>query len=139
MAVDELWSTLCCTIVLILPHECFLSIHGWFKVLPKYLSPDLKDCSTLDVVLGSFVTSWMSHGCPLNFGKQPHLGRFIIVTCFNQFVDNCPHDGSLESQILGNGNVSRLIDVNDFVSHLLLNFFNFGHDVLLFETFWSTS
>ena len=43
-------------------------------------------------------------------------------------MDNGSHWGSLESQSLRNGFVtlSRLIDVNDFVSHPFLNFFGSG-------------
>lgn len=44
------------------------------------------------------------------------------------------HRDSLESQRLRNSfaTLSRLIDVSDFVSLLLLNFFRSQHDVLLF-------
>ncbi len=41
-------------------------------------------CSSLDVVLGSFKTSWMSRHCTLGviLVGQPLLGRFTPVTSF---------------------------------------------------------
>ena len=72
--------------------------------------------------------SWSNFGGPATPGKVHHCSKF------SPFVDNGSHCGSLESQSLRNGFVtfSRLIDVNDFVSHPFLNFFRLRHDVLLF-------
>ncbi len=41
-------------------------------------------CSSLDVVVGSFVTSWMSRRCALGviLVGRPLLGRFTTVPCF---------------------------------------------------------
>ncbi len=41
-------------------------------------------CSSLDVVVGSFVTSWMSRRCALGviLIGRPLLGRFTTVPCF---------------------------------------------------------
>ncbi len=41
-------------------------------------------CSSLDVVLGSFMTSWMSRHCALGviFVGRPLLGRFTTVPSF---------------------------------------------------------
>ena len=92
-------------------------------------------CSSLDVVLGSFVTSWMSHlfSLVVILVGRPLLGKFTTVPIFLPCVDNGSHSGSLESRRLRNGFVtlSRLIDVDDFVSHPLGNFFRLQHGVLL--------
>ncbi len=76
----------------------------------------------------SSLRSWSNFGKPGTPGKVHHCSKFA------SFVDNSSDHGSLESQSLGNGfmTLSRLIHVNYFVSHLLLNFFR-SHDVLLFE------
>ncbi len=87
-------------------------------------------CSSLDVVVGSFVTSWMSRRCALGviLVGRPLLGRFTTVPCF---CHNGSHCGSLESQSFRNGFItfSRLIDLNYFLSHLFLNLFGSQHDV----------
>ena len=59
------------------------------------------------------------------------------LSMFSTFVDNGCHCGSLESQRLRNSFVTlfTLMDVSDFVSHLILTFFGPVHDVLLFEIF----
>ncbi len=95
-------------------------------------------CSSLDVVLGSFMSSWMSRHCTLGviLVGRPLLGRFSDHwSKFSSFVDNSSDLGLLESQSLRNGfiTLSRQIHVNYFVSHLFLNFFRSRHDVLLFK------
>ena len=87
------------------------------------LTEDREACRSFDIVVGSFVTSWMSRLCALGviFVVRSVLGRF---TMFSPFVDNGSHCGPLEPQSLRNGFVtfSRLIDVDYFVSRLFLNF-----------------
>ncbi len=79
----------------------------------------------------------MSRHCALGviLVGQPLLGRFTTVTSFLHLWIMALTVGSLESQSLRNGfiNLSRLIHVNCFVSHLLLNLFRSRHDVLLFK------
>ena len=72
-----------------------------------------------------------------HFGGPAAPGKVHHCSMFCPFVDNVGHGGSLESHSLRNGFVTflRLIDIDDFVSHLFLNFFGLGHDVLLFEIF----
>ncbi len=70
--------------------------------------------------------SWSNFGKLDTPEKVQHFSQhFFFVQQFSLFVDNGSHRGSLESQSLRNGFVtlSRLIDVNDFVSHLFLTFF----------------
>ena len=95
--------------------QCFRYCSGFFC----YLLDELSVCS------------WNNFGGPATPEKVHHC--FV----FSPFVDNGSHWCSLESQSPRNGflALSRLIDVNDFVSHLFLNFFGSGHDVLLFEIF----
>ncbi len=59
----------------------------------------------------------------------------MIQFKFSPFVDNGSDRGLLEYQSLKNGfiTLSRLMHVNYFVSHLLLNFFRSWHDVLFFK------
>ncbi len=59
-------------------------------------------CSSLDVVLGSLMTSWMCRHCALGviLVGRPLLGRFTTVPSFSPFVDNGSDRGSLESQSL---------------------------------------
>ncbi len=75
------------------------------------------------------VRSWSNFGRPATPGKIHHCYKF------SPFVDNGSDSGSLESQSLRNGfiTLSRLIQVNYFVSHLFLNFFRSQHAVLLFK------
>ncbi len=111
----------------------FLIVESWTLTLTEASEA----CSSLDVVLGSFMTSWMSRRCALGFilvgvktpGKVHHCYKF------SPFVDNGSDHGSLESQSLRNGfiTLSRLIHVNFFFSHLFLNFFRSLHDVLLLK------
>lgn len=56
--------------------------------------------------------------------------RVLIVLCvFLKFQ-------SLTNDFLS---IFRLLDVYDFVFHLLLRFFKLGHDVLLCKIFWTSS
>ncbi|MEQ2286846.1 hypothetical protein AMECASPLE_006666 [Ameca splendens] len=74
-----------------------------------------------------------------NFGRAATSGKVHHCSTFSSF-DNGSHCGSPRSQNLRNGFVtlSRLRNFNDFVSHLFLNFFRSGRDVLLCEIFQST-
>ncbi len=82
-----------------------------------------------DLLDESSLRSWSNFGRPATPGKVHHCYKF------SPFVDNGSDHGSLESQSLRNGfiTLSRLIDVNYYVSHLFLNFFRSRHDVLLFK------
>ncbi len=55
----------------------FLIVESWTLTLIEASEA----CSYLDVVLGSFMTSWMSHHCTLGIilVGRPLLGRFITV------------------------------------------------------------
>ncbi len=74
--------------------------------------------------------SWINFGRPATPGKVHHY-----CSKFSLFVDNGSDRGSLEFQSLRNAflNLSRLIYVNYFVSHLFLNIFRSRHDVLVFK------
>ncbi len=82
-----------------------------------------------DLLDESSLHSWSNFGRPSTPGKVHHFSKF------SSFVDNGSDRGLLESQSLGNGfiTLSRLINVNYFVSHLFMNFFRSWHDVLLFK------
>ncbi len=56
------------------------------------------------VVLGSFMTSWMSRHCSLGviLVGRPLLGKVHPCSQFSPFVDNGSDRGSLESQSLRN-------------------------------------
>ena len=58
----------------------FLMVESWTLTLTEASEA----CSSLDVVVGSFVTSWMSHRCALGviLVSRPLLGRFSTVPCF---------------------------------------------------------
>ncbi len=103
----------------------FLIVESWTLTLIEASEA----CSSLDVVLVSFMTSWMSRHCALGviLVGQPLLGRFTSVTSFLHLW--------IMSQSLRHSfiTLSRLIHVNYFVSHLFLNFFRSRHDVLLFK------
>ncbi len=75
----------------------------------------IEACGSLDDVLGSFMTSWMSRRCALGaiLLGRPLLGRFTAV--FSPFVDN-----GFDHLRLFN---SFQTDVNCLVCHLFLNFF----------------
>ncbi len=92
---------------------------------------------SLDVVLGSFMTSWKSRRCALGviLVGRTLLGKVHHCSHFSPFVDNGSDCGFLESQSLKNGfiTLSRLMHVNYFISHLFLNFFRSRHDVMLFK------
>ncbi len=111
----------------------FLIVESWALTLIEAREA----CSSLDVVLGSFMTSWMSRRCALGviLVGQPTPGKVHHCSKFSPFVDNGSDCGSLESQILRNGfiTLSRLIHVNYFVSHLFLKVFRLQYDVLLFK------
>lgn len=85
-------------------------------------------CWSLDVYLGSFVTSWMSRQCALGgiLVSWALLGRFITVLMFSPFGDNGSQCDSLDPWNFRNGFIilSRLIYFNNFLSHL-------------FQSFWS--
>ncbi len=56
----------------------FLIVESWTLTLLEAS----KACSSLDVVLGSFMTSWMSHHCALGVilvGQPTKLGRFTTI------------------------------------------------------------
>ncbi len=74
---DELLCSFCSAAVFVLElchagHFCPVSFLWWSHV------------SSLDVVVGSFVTSWMSRRCALGviLVSWPLLGRFTTVPCF---------------------------------------------------------
>ncbi len=83
------------------------------------------------------MTSPMSRRCALlsNFGRPATPGKVHHCSKFSPFVDNGSDCGLLESQSLRNGfiTLSRLIHVNNLVSHLFLNFFRLWRDVMLFK------
>ncbi len=56
------------------------SLSSWTLTLTEVSEA----CSSLDVVVGSFVTSWMSRCCALGviLVGRPLLGRFTTVPCF---------------------------------------------------------
>ena len=97
--------------------------------------------TTMDAIFAQSLSYCWIMDTDLNWGKW---GLQFFLCCSGFFCDHCSkfspfvyngsHCGSLESQSLRNGFVtlSRLIDVNDFVSHLFFNFFRLRHDVLLF-------
>ncbi len=112
----------------------FLIVESWTLTLNEASEA----CSSLDVVLGSFMTSWMSCHCALGVilvGQPLTPGKVHHCFTFSPFVDNGSDHGSLESQSLRNSfiTLSRLINVNYFVAHRFLNFFRSWHDVLLFK------
>ncbi len=83
-------------------------------------------CSSLDVVLGSFMTSWMSCRCALGviLVGWPLLGRFTTVPSFLHLwiMALTVVRWSPKAFINGFITLSRLIHVNYFISHLFLNF-----------------
>ncbi len=98
----------------------FLIVESWTLTLIEASEA----CSSLDV-LGSFMTSWMSRHCALGviLVGRPLLGRFTIVPSFLHLwimaltvVRWSPK--ALEMALT----LSRLIHVNYFVSHLVLEF-----------------
>ncbi len=56
----------------------------WMTFLTQTLIEASEACSSLDVVLGSYMTSWMSHHCALGviLVGRPLLGRFTTVPSF---------------------------------------------------------
>ena len=106
----------------------FLIVESWTLTLTEASEA----FSALEVVLDELlIHSWSNSGRPASPGKVHHCSMFSPI------VDNGSHWGSLESQSLGNGFVtlSRLIDVNCFVSHLFLNFFGSGWCVAFLRSF----
>ncbi len=63
-----------------MPFSLFLIVESWTLTLIEASEA----CSSLDVVLGSFMTSWMSRQCVLGviLVGQPLLGRFTTVPSF---------------------------------------------------------
>ncbi len=62
-------------------------LHSLFLIVKSFtltLIDASKACSSLDVVLGSFMTSWMSRHCALGviLVGRPPLGRFTTVPSF---------------------------------------------------------
>ncbi len=111
----------------------FLIVESWTLTLIEASEA----CSSLDVVVGSLMTSWMSRHCALGviLVGQPLLGRFTTLPSFLHLwimaltvVRWSPK--ALEIIFI---TLSRLIHVNCFVSHLFLNFFRSWPDVLLFK------
>ncbi len=92
---------------------------------------------SLDVVLGSLMTSWKSRRWALGviLVGRPLLGKVHHCSHFSPFVDNGSDCGFWSPKALKNGfiTLSRLMHVNYFISHLFLNFFRSRHDVLLFK------
>ncbi len=118
---DELLCSFCSAAVLVLDlchagHFCpvsFLMVESWTLTLTEASEA----CRSLDVVVGSFVTSWRSRRCALGVilvSRQLLEGHHCSM--FSPFVDNGSHCGSLESQSFRNGFItfSRLIDLNYF-------------------------
>ncbi len=62
----------------------FLMVESWTLTLTEASEA----CSSLDVVVGSFVTSWMSRRCALGviLVGRPLLGRFTTVPCFHLWI-----------------------------------------------------
>ncbi len=115
----------------------FAQSLSYCRIMNTTLIEASEACSSLDVVLGSFMTSWKSRRCSLGviLVGRPLLGKVHPCSQFSPFVDNGSDRGSLESQSLKNGfiTLSRLMQVNYFISHLFLNFFRSRHDVMLFK------
>ena len=119
-------------------HGChFCSLFLMVESGTLTLTEASEACSSLDVVLGSFVTSWMSRRCALEviLVGRPVLGRFPTVPCFLQLWIMALTVVRWSPKALGFVTLSRLMDVNCFVSHLFLDFFRLRHDVWLFEIF----
>ncbi len=98
----------------------FLIVESWTLTLIEASEA----CSSLDVVLGSFMTSWMSRRCALGVIL---VGRPLLVhhcSKFSPFVDNGSDRGSLESQSLRNGfiTLSRLMHVKYLLFLSVLEF-----------------
>lgn len=74
--------------------------------------------SPIDAIFGVILVSWSL------------LGRFTIVPNF-LLLQIMAH--TVVHWRSGPVTLSRLIDVNDFVSHLFLSFFSSWHDTLLLE------
>ncbi len=95
----------------------------------------VRACRSLNVVLGYFMTSWMSCRCALGviLVGRSLLGRFTTVTSFLHLWIMALT--VMESQSIRNGFITlyRLTHVNYFVSHRFLNFFRSLHYVLLFK------
>ena len=93
----------------------------------------------LDVVVGSFVTCWMSrfHALGVIMVAPATPGKVHHCSMFSPFVDDRSHCGSLEPQSFRNGFItfSRLIDPIHFLSHLFLNFCDLG----MISSFWGSS
>ncbi len=124
--------------MLFLP-SLFLIVESWTLTLIKASEA----ISSLDVLLGSFMTSWMSRHCTLGvilsvilFYSRPAIpGKVHDCSKFSPFVKNGSDHGLLESQRLRNEFITlfRLKHANYFVSHLFLNFLRSRHDALLFK------
>ncbi len=118
--------------MLFLP-SLFLIVESWTLTLIKASEA----ISSLDVLLGFFMTSWMSRHCTLGvilsvilFYSRPAIpGKVHDCSKFSPFVKNGSDHGLLESQSLISGfiTLSRIMYVNYFVSHLFLNFFRSQH------------
>ncbi len=108
----------------------FLIVESWTLTLSEDLQ-FFRCCSGFfyDLLDESSLRSWSNFGRTATPGKVHHFYKF------SPFVDNGSDHGSVEAQSLRNGfiTLSRLIHVNDFVSHLFLYFFRSQHDVLLFK------
>ncbi len=111
-----MWDEPLCTFLPWMPFlpSLFLIVESWTLTLIEASEAS----SSLDVVLGSFMTSWMSHRCSLGVilvGRPSWKGSTLFQS--SPFMDNGSDRGSLESQSLRNGfiTLSRLIHVNYFV------------------------
>ncbi len=82
----------------------FLIVESWTLTLTEASVA----CSSLDVVLSSFITSWMRLRWLIlvmfgHFDRPATSGKFHHCSKFSPFVDNGSARGSQESQSLRNG------------------------------------
>ena len=84
-----------------MPFLCsvFLILESWTLSLTNASEAH----NALDVVLGSFETSWINH----KFGRSATSGKAHRCSMFSPFVDKNSHCGLLESQSHRNGFVTR--------------------------------
>lgn len=107
-------------------HQCMSSFLSLFVIIELWTLTltevtETETCSSLNIVLGSFVTFLMSRWCVIGviLEHRTPLGKFAAVPC-------SPHLWIMAlwfSQNLRNGSVtlSRMIDANDFVFQMFLS------------------
>lgn len=109
-----------------LPSLCYCWImntdHNWRNVWPF---------SSLDVILSSFVTSWMNCRCPLGviLVAWPLRRRFTMVPLFLHLWKIAL---TMQSQCLRNGSFQP-VTLTD--SKQVLHFYRWWHDLGLFEVY----